>query len=292
MALKTKVLNLFRTVFKIPILEKLIRSLVVGKDSTHFISRLAPNNYQYKTQSFRTFNYKGVFLRADIRDYVGHFLYFGFKDEGQDVLINMAKSGSVVFDIGTNIGSTLLSFAQKVGEDGIVYGFEPDQENYKNCLENIGLNNFKNIIVENIGLGDSEGEFDLIVDTETNRGGNRISNQTEELNSSRIKVETLTSWFKKYTISKIDLIKVDVEGYELKVLVGGKSLLDQYQPILFIELDDNNLKAVGDSAKGVILFLEELGYKIFHSTNGSEITAEDIFEDCHYDIIAKHSTSL
>jgi hypothetical protein len=58
-------------------------------------------------------------------------------------------------------------------------------------------------------------------------------------------------------------------------------------PILFIELDDNNLKNVGDSAHVLIKLLEDWGYNIKNSINNKEITSSDNFRDCHYDIIAE-----
>ena len=201
--------------------------------------------------------------------------------------MNLAAPGNIILDIGTNIGSTLLMFAQKVGSTGKVFGFEPDTDNYKACMSNIQLNDFKNIKVENIGLGDEKGEYNLIVDTETNRGMNRISHDAEQFNGSKIKVDTLASWHASSAISTIDLIKIDVEGYEYKVLTGGIDLLKKFKPTLFIELDDNNLRAVGNNASELVELLQGLNYKVFHSINGKEILKTDDFENCHYDIIVK-----
>lgn len=271
----------------IPFLEKLIKQNIKNNPSSFFI-KLAPNNYQYKKNSIRTFCYYGVNLRVDISDYVGHYLYFGFEDKAQEKLINIAQSGFTVLDVGTNIGSTLLQFANKVGNNGRVYGFEPDPINHKACLANIKLNTFTNIEVANIGLGNEKGSFNLVVDTETNRGGNRISfsNETEKT-SSKINVERLDDWIKNKNLTKVDLIKIDVEGFELNVLKGAKEVLVLYKPVLFIELDDNNLRAVGNSANELVLYLEALNYLIESAETGEIIDANKNFTDCHYDIICK-----
>lgn len=287
MTIKTKILNLFRRVFMIPFLEKLTKQNIENNPSSFFI-KLAPNNYQYKKNSIRTFNYKGTKLAVDISDYVGHYLYFGFEDKAQEKLIQLAKSGDTVLDIGTNIGSTLLQFANKVGNNGRVYGFEPDLINYKICLDNINLNSFTNIEVANIGLGNENGSFNLVVDTETNRGGNRISYNIEtQKTSSKIYVVRLDEWIKNNKITKVDLIKIDVEGFELNVLKGAKEVLVLYKPVLFIELDDNNLRAVGNSANELVLYLEALNYLIESAETGEIIDANKNFTDCHYDIICK-----
>lgn len=254
MYLKTKFLNIFRHVFKIPFLEKSLRKLTQEKKPNDLICKLVPNNYQYPTSSYRTFNYNGVNLKVDIRDYVGHYLYFGFKDKGHEKLYQLTKKDDIVLDIGTNIGSTLLGFANIIGNKGEVYGFEPDKYNYEQCQQNITLNNFKNIEVANIGLGNEKGEFSLVVDTPTNRGGNRISLNNNNKMAEIITVDTLDNWFQSKKLSQIDLIKIDVEGFELNVLKGGSESIKKYQPKLFIELDDNNLKNVGNNASELILF--------------------------------------
>lgn len=287
MTTKTKILNLFRRIFKISFLEQFLRQKIEKKPNS-FYSKLAPNNYQYKRGTFREFTYNGVRLKADISDYIGYCLYFGFKDEALEKLIKLAQPGNVVLDIGTNIGSTLLQFAKKIGENGKVYGFEPDAQNYNACLVNINLNSLHNVEVFNIGLGDETGTFTLVVDTETNRGGNRISLSNENnKNNSKIHVERLDDWIKDKNLSRIDLIKIDVEGFELNVLKGAEETIKKHTPVLFIELDDNNLKAVGNSASELIKFLENLGYSVTKAETEELVLSDTDFRNCHYDIICK-----
>lgn len=286
--IKTKVLNLFRTPFKTSFLEQELRATILKNPDNVIWSKLVPNNYQYKKNSMRTFTYKdAVNLKVDISDYVGHYLYFGFKDEGQDKLFNLVRKGNVVLDIGTNIGSTLLRMASIVEETGFIYGFEPDPINYENCMQNIALNSFKNVRVSQIGLGSSVGSFDLVVDTESNRGGNRISFQETLKNITTISVNTLDKWMQENKVLKIDVIKIDVEGFELKVLKGGEEAINTHKPQLFIELDDDNLRAVDDSASSLIKLLEDWGYDIVHAESNEKIHSNDDFSNCHYDVVAK-----
>ena len=287
-SLKTAILNSFRTVFKISILENWLRNKTFGKTPNNLYYKLTPNNYQYKKNSFRTFNYKGIQLLVDIRDYVGHSLYFGFKDEAHEKLMALVQPHFTILDIGTNIGSTLLQFANKLGGTGSVYGFEPDLINYNACIKNIELNSFHNINVANIGLGNESGKFNLVVDTETNRAGNRIQfNIENNKNATTIIVERLDDWLKEKPENKIDLIKIDVEGFEMNVLKGAEQTLKQFMPILFIELDDNNLKAVDSNAKELILFLEKLNYQLINAQTNQQVSSNNNFENCHFDIIAK-----
>ncbi|MCZ2356577.1 MAG: FkbM family methyltransferase [Bacteroidia bacterium] len=281
-----QLLNAFRSLFIILQIDKILRYFTHNKESTSFIGKIAPNNYQYKPNTIRKFKINDICLEGDISDYVAHFLYFGFKDIAHERLLNLAKKDAIILDIGTNIGTTLLRFADRVGSNGYVYGFEPDVINYKSCFKNISLNNFSNIEVNNIGLGDSNNVFLLVVDTPTNRGGNRIViGNTTNKESIEIKVQKLDDWITSKDISKINVIKIDVEGFEFKVLKGGIETIQKFKPIMFIELDDNNLKAVGNSAKELIALVESLNYSIINAENNAAVYADQSFTNCHFDIL-------
>lgn len=259
--------------------------LSTGKDTRSLIARLVPNNYQYPAGSDRTFEYQGIKLSLDIHDYVSHYLYFGFKDRSHEKLMSLVKAGDTVLDVGTNYGSTILQFAKIITENGRAYGFEPDPVNFAICAKNLGLNNFHHISVENIGLGREAGEATLVVDTESNRGGNRIGIASEGKESARVKITSLDDWVANNNLAKIDLIKIDVEGYEMEVLAGARELLKTFSPALFIEIDDNNLRQQGASAKEAVMFLEDYGYSITHSESGNVLSSKDDFSGCHFDIV-------
>ncbi|HRP53615.1 MAG TPA: FkbM family methyltransferase [Fluviicola sp.] len=287
MKIKTKILNLIRTFFKISFLEKFIRNRVKGKSTDSFWAKWVPNNYQYPPNSMRTFAYKGVNLQLDIHDYVSHYLYFQFLDQSHLKLMSLVKKDAVVLDIGTNYGTTILQFAQLVGEAGLCFGFEPDPINFKICQENLRLNHFKNIQVENCGLGHVAGTFELVVDTASNRGGNRIGIDSVGKETHQVSVVPLDDWIKDKNLTKVDLIKIDVEGYEMNVLKGAKEMLQKFKPMLFIELDDSNLKLQGSSSKELVSFLTFLGYGIQHAENKQVILETDPFEGTHFDVVCK-----
>lgn len=282
------IFNFIRSCFIQVKLDYIIRNFTKEKLPSSFIGKLAPNNYQYKQGTIRKFNYQKIYLEVDISDYIGHQIYFGFKDDSNEKLMSLVSPEYTILDIGTNIGSTLLQFANLTKEKGMVFGFEPDQINYKECVKNIGLNNLKNIAVENIGLGNEKGSFNLVVDTETNRGGNRISfNNEPQKTSTIINVERLDDWIINKNITRVDIIKIDVEGFEMNVLKGALETLNKFKPQLFIELDDNNLKQVGSNAKELITFIENMNYSISNAENNEKVNANDDFINCHFDLICK-----
>lgn len=285
--MKTEIFNVFRKILKVPIFEQRLKGLVTGKPATAFVSKFVPNNYQYAPNSFREFDYHGIRLKLDIHDYIGHYLYFGFRDESHEKLMSLASPGDTVLDIGTNYGTTILQFANLVGQDGVTYGFEPDPINFAICKTNLELNDNSNVFVENVGLGSKNGKVSLIVDTESNRGGNRIGIPTQGKESHEIDICVLDEWVASKGVRKIDLVKIDVEGYEMEVLKGASNVLSRYRPILFIELDDNNLRQQNSSADELVRFLEKLDYSLSHATTGNAISALDDFSNCHYDIVCR-----
>ena len=289
MTAKTKILNLIRIIFKIPFIEKGIRWCTQNKSPQHFVSKFAPNNYQYSLNTLRTFKKNDIIFIADISDYVGHYIYFGFRDKSLDKLFSLCAKGNTIIDIGANIGYTILNFAKLVGHEGAIFGFEPDPINFERCNHNIVQNNFTNIHLSKCGLGESMGKFLLHVPSPQNRGGNRIINEKTEGETNVIEVITLDDFVRQKQINKIDLIKIDVEGYELKILKGGESTLKKFKPTLFIEIDDNNLKQQGHSVLLIVDFIKSLGYNnIMRADNDQNISSQYNFPNCHFDIICSH----
>lgn len=279
------VLNQIRKLFINRFFEKLLVKATRGKSPNSFFSKIVPSNYLYKPNSFRKFKHKGINLFVDLHDYVGHYYYYGFKDANIDQLFSYVKPGYTIIDVGANIGFTTLVFAKLTGENGKVISYEPDPINYENCLNNIRSNPFSNIGLKKLGLGSTSGEFELVVITESNRGGNRIQIGENKNNSNLIKVTTLDS--EVLTEKKIDLIKIDVEGFEFEVLKGAKQVLKRDYPIVFCEIDDNYLKLQGSSIKELLSFMiNDIGFDIVKDANtGLIIDLDNNFNNIHTDFI-------
>jgi hypothetical protein len=88
-------------------------------------------------------------------------------------------------------------------------------------------------------------------------------------------------------IKRIDLMKIDVEGYEMNVLLGAKQIIERDIPDLFIEVDDNNLAQQGHSAREILEFLEPKYKLIYDAATHKSISANDNFTNCHFDLVAR-----
>jgi FkbM family methyltransferase len=284
---KTRVLNVLRAVFKAPPLERWLARKTVGRPPASFWCRLLPNPYQYEAPAWRVVERDGVRLRVDITDFMGYVYYFGIETESYATLFDLCRPGDVVVDIGVNIGWTLLNFARRSGS-GSVIGFEPDPFNFAQCTGNLALNQFANVTLLPYGLGDRPGQVTLDAGPPSNRGGHRVAPGGAAGSGAVIQIKKLDDVDIVATLPRLDLMKIDVEGYELKVLTGASAVLRRHHPTVFVEIDDRNLRDQGDSPGAVIAFLVGLGYtSIRHAGTGAPLSAADEFGGCHFDLIAR-----
>jgi FkbM family methyltransferase len=285
---KTQFLNAFRSVFKLPFLERWLARRTVGKAPEHFWCKLLPNPYQYPAPSWRRVTRDGVALQVDITDFMGYVYYFGIKSESYDRLFGLCQPGHCVIDVGANIGWTLLNLARLSGT-GRVVGFEPDPFNRDQCTNNIALNGASNITLLPYGLGETPQRMRMDPATPANRGGRRIA-PGQVGDGTVVEIRTLDDIDVIAQLSKVNLVKIDVEGYELKVLKGARQLLRRHQPVLFVEIDDKNLREQGDSASSLVAFLLETGYRsIVHAGTGAPLSPADDYANRHFDLIARSS---
>ena len=289
---RTKILNFFRRFLIFSGLDKGLSGLTKNKTASSFFVKLIPPNYLYKPGTIRKALLNGVLFKTDVSDTVGHNVYFGIKDPGQDNLFKLARPGITVMDIGTNIGLTALTFAKIVGDNGKVFGFEPDPYNHSKAAINKSLNNFKALSLYNIGLAEKEGTASLFNVNATNRGMLRIlrdNGNTKDLDKTVVNLTTLDRFVEEHAIQKIDLMKIDVEGYELNVLRGASHTLRVHKPVLFIELDDYNLREQGASPSELIGYLQSFGYSITDAVSNQHLNEGSSLSNCHIDIICRIS---
>jgi FkbM family methyltransferase len=184
------------------------------------------------------------------------------------------KKGNTVMDIGAHKAGYLYYFRKKVTESGRVYAFEP-QGILFNYLTSI-KKQFKwtNVEVEHIALSDSTGKVTLYIPshskpTNTSSPGATIFKAAasgEIQSTEEVVTETLDSYCNRKSIHP-DLLKIDVEGNELRIFNGGLQILKKYKPKIIVEIEARH---VGENqVLETFSFLENLGYtgKFIHGIN-------------------------
>lgn len=168
-----------------------------------------------------------------------------------------AAKNSTVLDIGANIGNHTIFFAKMFQK---VYAFEPNPVTYEVLKINSNfVSETKNIELFNFGLSDIDGTLPFFIN-HSNIGGSAIAENNETLENiidvSVKKLDDLTI----LNDENVSLIKIDVEGHELKVLKGAKNTLCKNMPAILFEQQASD---IADGSSEVIKFLEELGYSFF-----------------------------
>lgn len=186
------------------------------------------------------------------------------------ILLSHIPINGIVLDIGGFIGDHTIAYLNKVGENGIVYAFEPYIKAFE-CLE-FNLKDYKNVKAFNYALGNSEDYISIEI-VETNDGMNFI----KEGNEVRItKLDTISQNF-----TKLDFIKIDCEGYELEVLKGGQHTIQKFKPKMLIEINEMTLNRQGIKREDIYEWLDTAGY-IYHN-----IYANHGLYESQMDIIAQ-----
>jgi FkbM family methyltransferase len=167
-----------------------------------------------------------------------------------------AKAGDVVLDVGANIGAFSVKISGLVGEGGRIVAVEPESTNFRLLRSNIEMNDCKNILPVRTALGEHPGKASLNVYKK--RGNNSfLAKKTESLErQEEVGVRTLDDLLEECALSRLSLIKVDTEGYELKVLEGGSETIRRLKPRIVGEAHPH----VSDSASVILRYLGEFGY--------------------------------
>lgn len=174
--------------------------------------------------------------------------------------------GDTVLDIGAHIGIYTLMAASIVGENGKVFAFEPDKKNFMLLQKNIVVNGYKNVVLINKAISDSNKMLDFYINPE-NTGDHRAYFSDNTWEKVTVEAITLDDYFmKEYPeyISKINVIKIDIQGSEYFALRGAKRIFSKNKYIkIFSEVWPLGLKLSGISVKNYLEMLQDMDYKFF-----------------------------
>jgi FkbM family methyltransferase len=187
--------------------------------------------------------------------YIGRALdLYGEFSEGEiDVFRRMVQVGSVVIEVGANIGSHTVFLSRQVGPTGKVMAFEPQRIVFQTLCANLALNDLTNVFASPRAVAEQPGFIvvpEMDYRTENNFGGLSLGDHKR---GDRVEVVTIDG----LELPRCDLIKIDVEGMEQQVLQGAQQTIARLKPMLYVENDRPKKSAA------LIRLLDSLGYKMF-----------------------------
>jgi FkbM family methyltransferase len=188
------------------------------------------------------------------------FLYGdGYEDRVDKALLGKIKKGDVVWDIGANIGYYTSIFSKKVGDGGRVFAFEPHPSTFEKLQKTCVDNNTTNI---NLGLSNEVGSLNFSDKSENTI--NSIVSDSYKGKKLSVKIDIADNVVKHLIAVIPNIIKMDVEGYELSVLKGMNELLKEEKlRLIVIEVHHKLLDDMGylDGARIIASILEAHGFK-------------------------------
>jgi FkbM family methyltransferase len=189
----------------------------------------------------------------------------------------IVKPGSCCLDVGANIGEYTLPLAKAAGSKGLVLAYEPEPGAHTSLVTNVAhwqavdqVNlDLAPIVPLRLALSDGARvdtfmvyQYWTMVEVDDPRHAERVRHAKEEQGRQPFKaVLSKLDWARP--ARKVDFIKLDVDGYELKVLRGARWTLVSDRPTVLIELGDFTLKYVEDSVDELLEFLWKCDYRLY-----------------------------
>lgn len=202
----------------------------------------------------------------------------------------IVKRGDVCIDVGANVGALTLVMSKLTGNNGVVYAFEPNTSIFERLLINIDLNGLTNIIPIKLGLGEHNEKLGLY-ESPNDPGNAGLTRR--EIYDELVRVTKLDSFIHIKSIKRLDFMKVDVEGMEYSVFLGGLETLETLKPTLLFETlqgrrkrrlqEGNNLYERMES------FLRGIGYILFRIEDDGSYE-ETTLKETSEDTLAIHKT--
>lgn len=205
------------------------------------VRRVAPHGYR---------------MKLDLRDWMDRYVAINgryYEAETTALLQRLLKPGMLFVDIGGNIGFVSLTAARLVGTEGRVVYVEPNSPLAERFQETLEENGIRNVEVHQVALAESSGEVGLEF-----ADGHGLTRVIDGTGTIAVTGDELLSGFSSVTPM---LIKIDVEGYEERVLAGMRHTIARTNTAFYIEVTDDWLRRQGGSAAGLFETMIGGGYR-------------------------------
>ncbi len=176
------------------------------------------------------------------------------------------RLGMTFFDAGANEGAYTVFAAKRVGSQGTVWAFEPSARELARLKRNLDLNGLSARIFP-VALADSSGQAEFTIAGYEHEGQNTLGSIVYE--GVKVAAKQFTQLARLDDLvdanppARIDLIKVDVEGAELRLFQGASATLHRYKPVLLFEVSEASLQFQGSRPKDLVDYLRAQNYVVY-----------------------------
>lgn len=190
---------------------------------------------------------------------------------------------SVIIDVGAHAGQFTKLFS-RLCPKGKVYAIEPAGYTRSILKKVVSLHGLKNVSIIHEGFSDQQAVRTLHIPIKSSGslgyglshlGDNASQNNTPTYKED-VTLKPLDQFIDEEKIQRVDMIKADIEGWEMRMLAGAKETIARFKPVLMLEVNRRFLDRAGDTPEDIWAFLKEHGYKIeqlVFENNGTVTTA-------------------
>jgi FkbM family methyltransferase len=189
-----------------------------------------------------------------------HLCWLGvYEYKKQSIFSELVEEGSIVFDIGAHVGFYTLLSSELVGSNGKVFAFEPVPDNILYLTKHLQLNQIANVSIIEAAVSEHNGY------TYFDEGRNSLQGYISRKGKLLVRTVSLDELYMKGNIPIPKFLKIDVEGAELSVLKGARTILNHYHPMIFLATHGEEIH------QRCVNFLKSCEYKI-GAIDGKSIT--------------------
>jgi FkbM family methyltransferase len=225
----------------------------------------------------------GVTWRLDLREGIDFAIWARGTFEPSTVAAyrRLLRPGMTVIDIGANVGAHTLRFAQAVGVSGHVFAYEPTGDAFARLTATIGTNpelaariDARQVML----LASDDGELPTSVIASWPLKATPDLHPTirgRALSTIGASVSTLDALMERAAPARVDLIKLDVDGYECDVIDGGRRTIAKHRPLILIEIAAHALRAANRTSDELMTRLHDAGYHL-STLRGKPLRSADL----------------
>ena len=224
--------------------------------------RFFPQPAQYSKATVRRVERDGAMWELRPAHFFQWARYFNIDDPVKRVLFALAGRCRTIIDVGANVGYYSVCLARAVGPEGRLLAIEPHEESFRQLNLHCRMNQVSNVVAVQCAVSDEPGEA-MLRDQGVGDLG-KFSLRTPDAgpasnDAHSVHVDTIDRLCQAHGLSPVDLMKVDVEGYEPEALLGAREILHRDKPFLVLEWSPHWHQAL-EKREQCIRLLEECGY--------------------------------
>lgn len=223
---------------------------------------------------------RGIAWELDLNEGIDFsiFLQGRFEPSTGRALDRLVRNGDYVIDVGANVGAHTLPLVRRVGPGGRVIAIEPTEYAFAKLQRNIALNPdlASRISLHQLMLAE---KTDTPLETEiysswplhATCSNLHPVHRARGMVTTGARVSTLDQLLAEESLERVDLIKIDVDGHECGVFLGGQQSLSTFRPALVLELAPYALQERGGSMAELLSLLTPHGYRLFDEKTGAPL---------------------